>query len=57
MTDESLIFDIDIIEKEHEKEIERVRAEVTAAVTAKKDAEIEALKTQLAELRGVDLQL
>ncbi len=59
MTDESLILDVDIWIKERDEEIERVKAEVTAEVTAKKDAEIkekdaeiEALKRQLEELRG-----
>jgi Na+/phosphate symporter len=42
MTDESLMLDIDIIEKEHEKEL--------AKVVAEKDKEIELLKKQLAEL-------
>lgn len=43
MTDESLMLDIDIIEKEHEKKL--------AAAIAEKDAEIELLKKQIAELQ------
>lgn len=40
MTDESLMLDIDIIEKEHEKEIARVKKEVTEKVTAKVTAKV-----------------
>lgn len=53
MTDESLMLDIDIIEKEHEEEIKRIVAEKDAELTLKdaelisKDAEIARLKKQL----------
>ncbi len=43
MTDESLMLDIDIIEKEHEKKM--------AAALAEKDAEIQALKEQIRQLQ------
>ena len=43
MTDESLMLDIDIIEKEHEQEMARVIAE--------KDAEISSLNAQLNALQ------
>ena len=46
MTDESLMLDIDIIEKEHEEKL--------AAAIAEKDAEIEFLKKQIAELQKQD---
>ncbi|MBQ9927505.1 MAG: hypothetical protein IJO65_05965 [Lachnospiraceae bacterium] len=63
MTDESLMLDIDIIEKEHEKEIARVKKEVTEKVTAKvtedvtrqisnqKDKEICRLKEEIEQLK------
>lgn len=44
MTDESLMLDIDIIEKEHEEKL--------AKVIAEKDAEIATLKAQLASLQN-----
>jgi hypothetical protein len=59
MTDESLMLDIDIIEKEHEKELAKVIAEKDTAISEKdnalaqiteKDREIALLKKQLAEL-------
>lgn len=50
MTDESLMLDIDIIEKEHEEKL----AAAIAEVTAEKDAEIEFLKKQIAELQKQD---
>jgi hypothetical protein len=66
MTDESLMLDIDIIEKEHEKELAKVIAEKDTAISEKdnalaqiteknkviteKDKEITLLKKQLAEL-------
>lgn len=45
LTDESLILDIDIIEKRHEEEIAAVKAEIIA----QKDAEIKVLKEELAK--------
>ncbi len=62
MTDESLILDIDIIEKQHAEEIAKVIAEMTAKkdkelaeavaeVTTAKDKEIEFLRKQLAQLQ------
>lgn len=56
MTDESLLLDIDIIEKQHEKEIEKIIAEKDSLISEKesalleKDAEIALLKKQLEEL-------
>jgi hypothetical protein len=53
MTDESLMLDIDIIEKQHEEEIARITAEITAekdSALAEKDKEIALLKQQLAAL-------
>lgn len=46
MTDESLMLDIDIIEKEHEEEIKRIVAEKDAELISK-DEEIAKLKKQL----------
>lgn len=59
MTDESLMLDIDIIEKEHEKEIARIKKEVTAKVTEdvtrqisnQKDKEICRLKEEIEQLK------
>ena len=54
MTDESLILDIDIIEKKHEEELAKVVAEKDkelAEAVAEKDKEIELLKQQLACLQ------
>ncbi|MBP3544118.1 MAG: hypothetical protein J6J86_07810 [Lachnospiraceae bacterium] len=56
MTDESLILDIDIIEKRHEEELAKVVAEKDkelAEAVAEKDKEIELLKQQLADLQHV----
>ena len=47
LTDESLILDIDIIEKKHEEEI--------AAIIAEKDAEIKALKDEFAKQQVLSL--
>ncbi len=54
LTDESLILDIDIIEKRHEDEIAAIKAELTAQkdaeyakIIAQKDAEIAALKKRI----------
>lgn len=43
MTDESLMLDIDIIEKEHARQLE--------AIVQEKDAEIQALKEQIKQLQ------
>lgn len=62
MTDESLILDIDIIEKRHEKELAEAVREAVAEVTvekdkelvevvAAKDKEIELLRQQIAQLK------
>ena len=48
MTDESLMLDIDIIEKKHEDELAE-RDKKLAAVIAEKDKEIAELKRLLAE--------
>ena len=50
MTDESLMLDIDIIEKQHEEEM----AQAIAKLTAEKDAEIASLKAQLDALQQTD---
>lgn len=58
MTDESLMLDIDIIEKEHEKELAQKASEYEAALSQKDaaldamSAEIAALKAQIAALQG-----
>lgn len=57
MTDESLMLDIDIIEKEHEQKLAALAAEKDSVISEKdsviseKDAEIALLKKQLAELQ------
>lgn len=57
MTDESLMLDIDIIEKEHEQKLAALAAEKDSVILEKdsviseKDAEIALLKKQLAELQ------
>lgn len=51
MTDESLMLDIDIIEKEHEKQLAE-----KDSIISKKDAEITLLKKQLSELQKIHLQ-
>ncbi|MBQ7925324.1 MAG: hypothetical protein IJ335_03425 [Lachnospiraceae bacterium] len=50
MTDESLMLDIDIIEKEHEKKIAEIVKEKDFAL-AEKEAEIQALKEQIRQLQ------
>ena len=50
MTDESLMLDIDIIEKEHEQKLAALAAEKDSVIS-EKDAEIALLKKQLAELQ------
>ncbi|MBQ7933602.1 MAG: hypothetical protein IJ327_02275 [Lachnospiraceae bacterium] len=54
MTDESLMLDIDIIEKEHEKKIAEIVKEKDSEkeiALAEKDAEIQALKEQIRQLQ------
>lgn len=51
MTDESLMLDIDIIEKQHEQELAK-KDEEMQKLLAKKDEEIALLKKQLAEASG-----
>ncbi len=57
MTDESLLLDIDIIEKQYEKTIEKILAEKESelaeknSILAEKDAEIELLKTEIENLK------
>ena len=57
MTDESLMLDIDIIEKEHEQQLAALAAEKDSVISEKdsviseKDAEIAFLRKRLAELQ------
>ncbi len=54
ITDESLMLDIDIIEKQHEEELAEKLAEkdkLMEQITAEKEAEIASLKAQLATLQ------
>jgi hypothetical protein len=51
MTDESLMLDIDIIEKQHEEEIAKITEEKDNAI-AEKEQEIAALKKQLEKLQN-----
>jgi hypothetical protein len=50
MTDESLMLDIDIIEKEHEEQLAKKEEEYKMQL-AEKDNEIQLLKQQIAALK------
>ena len=51
MTDESLMLDIDIIEKEHEKELAQKASEYEAALS-QKDAALAAMSAENAALKA-----
>ena len=48
MTDESFLLDIEIMEKEHQKQIEKIQAEKDEAL-AQMQAELSSLKKKLAD--------